>query len=439
MGEARLKLHNVGVIGGSASADLAESANVVGSGDIEYSGVLIENGNIVVKTAVAAENKFIQVASDDNSDNMAEAYLGDKSGMDIRNYGGTVDIHLANGQDNGMGSLNANGISLRGITKVQLGSGSSTIYGASDENNTIAAGDGAASVWGGGASNDTLVGNSATTKSGSVSYFYINGDGKDEIRDFTWLTSENKDLADRVNVLGAKVTGAISSGNDVIIELEHVNDRLTIKNAVGNDFIMDYGEVGAQQTLVAQVTDNYINYNGRANYLQATGRNATVVASSELDNAEIWLNNIKGDTFVGDIKGLSAANVEGRSTLVGNSNDNTITGSAGNASMWGGDQGGNDTLIGGAGADMFWYGVNNGHDVVTNVDSTDVVNLYDIGLDDIESAEITSNSITITLKESVGGDTLTVISNNSGIGFRLADDPGTTWTADQRSRNWSTK
>ena len=99
--------------------------------------------------------------------------------------------------------------------------------------------------------------------------------------------------------------------------------------------------------------------------------------------------------------------------------------------MWGGNSSSNDTLIGGNGADMFRYGLTDGHDVIQNVTSDDVINLYDVTLEDVASAEVTASAIQIT---TTTGNSLTVESRNSGAGFRLSD--GTTWTANQNTREW---
>ena len=239
------------------------------------------------------------------------------------------------------------------------------------------------------------------------------------------------------------MTGASTSGNDVIINLARSeDDRLTIKDAAGKDFVMTYGNVGAFETLVAQVNNSSLTLDGRASYYQATGRNATLTADSGLDSVEVWLNNNRDfstNTFVGDISVLNASAVEGKSTLVGNGYNNSIVGSSENSSMWGGDSHeANDTLIGGAGADWFWYGKNEGNDVISGVDENDVINLYNVNIADVEEYKnwnITNNSISFNLKD---GGSLTIQSNNSGVGFKFADDANT-YAIDQRTKEYYTK
>ena len=265
----------------------------------------------------------------------------------------------------------------------------------------------------------------------------MNGDGKDQIQDFTFLTDENGDVADKVNIYTAAVTDVQLSGNDVIISLNNEEDKLTMKNAIGKDFRVEYGDFGSANTVTAQVQETALDFNGRADYFKATGRSATLTANSSLNSADIWLNNDRNyssNTFLGDIKYLNASGIEGQSTLVGNSNNNYMIASSENSSMWGGQEATNDTLVGGAGADVFWYGKNEGSDVIQNVDGSDTVNLYDASLADLGAIDVTSNTVTIAIKDST--NVLRVQGNITGTGFRMSD--GTTYAVDG-NRNWYQK
>ena len=428
------------------SADLASSADGETAskiGTVSSQKVLVEDSNDETNTAIrieaASENDVIEVERVDEV--ITQSYMGENSGVSFAKFDESAMVNLNQGE----GMLGGEYVQFGGITKLQGGSTTNTLIGSGATNNTIVAGIGGGSIWGGGASNDTLsgVGSSLESlKATSNTFFFMNGDGKDAITDFTFLKEDNVDTADKINVHTAAVTQVdTTSEGDVIISLTNEDDKLTLKKAVGQDFIFDYVDgSGITQELTAQINTNSLDFNGRASYYQATGKNVGVTANSELSSADIWLNNdtnFSRNTFVGDIKYLNASNVEGKASLVGNSNDNIITASQGDSSMWGGDQGGNDTLVGGEGADMFWYGKNegNGHDIVTNIDGDDVVNLYDANLEDILSADVTSNEVVITMKDS--RNTLTVQGNvTSGISFKLAN--GTTYAIDS-NRNWYQK
>ena len=443
LGAATLILN---AVSSSRNADLAESADGEDSkiGTVHSQKVMIEDSNdpsgSAIRMEVASAGSVINVERVD--DVITQSYMGENSGVNL----GTFDENAIVNLNAGEGMFNGEYVRLGGITKLQGGSGVDTLIGSGSQNNTLVAGLGGGSIWGGGASNDTMSGVGSTLesiKSASTSFFFMNGDGKDMISDFTFLNDETADTADRINVYTSGVTNVDVAGNDVIISLANEADKLTLKDAVkngaGQDFRFDYVDGnGANQSLTAQVNTGTLNFDGRANYYQATGKNAAVNVNSELSSADIWLNNdgnFSNNTFVGDIKYLNASNIEGRTTLVGNGNDNYIVASKDNTSMWGGDQGGNDTLVGGDGADTFWYGKNNnGSDVITNIGGDDTINLYDIALDDISTADISSNEVAITLKD---GQTLKVQGNvTAGTNYRLTD--GAIYAVDS-NRNWYQK
>ena len=439
-GAAQLIINGVtSAITNSSSSDLAESADIV-NGDYSFARTLIENADgSVIKAAVAEDGKWIQVTSANAEDYLATAYLGTNSGIDFASYDGTVNLTLADGENFGSGNVGGTDVNVRGITKIQLGSNDASVIGAASTNNTIAAGTGNASMWGGGASNDTLIGN--TVHSGSTNFFYFDGNGRDFIQDFEFLESENHSTADRLNILNSGLSNALADGNDLVVEFGNTEDRLTIKDGIGKDIVVERGTFGSRyDSLIAQVNTTSLNYDGQANYFYALGKNATVSVSSDLYNAEVNLGD--NGSFAGDIKVLNASGVQGNTTLMGNSNDNTIFGSSENSSMWGGAIG-NDTLVGGEGLNAFFYGKNNGNDVAVNVDGNDIVNLYDISIDDIEITSETggemigNNAVTITLKDSAGGGTLTVQTSDNGTGFRMAN--GQTYVADHQNRTWSVK
>ena len=431
LGAATLLLNAV-----ASNADLAESADETDSkiGTVNSQKVLMEdaNGTNSYRMEVASAGDVINVERVDEV--ITQVYMGENSGVNLATFDESAFVNLNQGE----GLLGGEHVLFGGITKLQGGSTVSTLIGNGGANNTIVAGVGGGSIWGGGASNDTMSGVGSTfeeNKATSNSFFFMDGDGKDLITDFDFLDADNADVADRINIMSSAVTEVITSGNDVIISLTNEADKLTIKDAVGKDFNFDYGT----NSLTAQVNTNSLDFDGRASYYQATGKNAAITANSDLSNVNIWLNNDANNSnnlFLGDIKYLNAAGVEGKATLVGNSNDNVITASTDNTSMWGGDQGGNDVMIGGAGADVFWYGKNNnGNDTIMQIDGNDTVNLYDITLEDISTADIGSNEIAITLKNTgnvwrVQGDI------TGGAGFRLTD--GTTYTVDS-NRNWVQK
>ncbi len=80
---------------------------------------------------------------------------------------------------------------------------------------------------------------------------------------------------------------------------------------------------------------------------------------------------------------MDAAQVEDRTTLVGNDYNNVLIASKGDSSVWGGNSSSNDTLIGGEGADNFFYTFGNGNDSIHNAAADDTVNLFGVELEQI--------------------------------------------------------
>ena len=109
--------------------------------------------------------------------------------------------------------------------------------------------------------------------------------------------------------------------------------------------------------------------------------------------AEIWADIYTDD---GGIEAVDARDNPNDLILAGTySNSNTIYGGSGNSSLWGGYNNIDDTLVGGSGSEMFWYGKYEGYDVISNADSSDIVNLYDVSLNDIAVADTFADQIVI--------------------------------------------
>ena len=114
----------------------------------------------------------------------------------------------------------------------------------------------------------------------------------------------------------------------------------------------------------------------------------------------------------------------------GNNSANQITAGSGGSSLWGGF-GGDDILTGGSGVDNFFYGKNDGADVINNASSSDFVNLYDVSLADIISANISGSQISVSL--STGNNLQINSSENLSATFNLADG---SWKFNYSSQTW---
>ena len=389
-------------------------------GSSSYTQLLIGSDNNSVRAAITSANGNIAV--EEIADDMVTAYVGENSGVNMENYSGEVLVNLSENK----GTFDNNNVYFKGIQSLKAGSGTSTLIGSAHEKNVLMAGSGKSSMWGGGSEMDTLVGHS--DQNASTEFFFMDGDGRDQIHNFQFSTADNRATADKLNFDTSVVREIKVSGNDLIISMNNgENDILTLKDAAGKD-------VHAQNSYIevtAQIADTLLTYDGVANYYEATGKNATVEVSSDVYSAEIWLNNPA--QFYGNIKEVNASNMEGNVIIAGNDENNILRGSKGNSSLWG--AGGNDSLVGGSGSNVFWYGFAEGNDTISNANSGDTINLYNISLEQIKSAELTGRMAKFTF---TNDETLTVNSSSlEELNFQLADK--STWKANISSKTFTQK
>lgn len=84
--------------------------------------------------------------------------------------------------------------------------------------------------------------------------------------------------------------------------------------------------------------------------------------------------------------------------LAGNGKPTKIFDGSGNSTLWGGSGSVNDTIIAGPGAETFLFGKYDGSDKILGANSNDVVNLYNVTLDDVMANGVSVESKNITLK-----------------------------------------
>ena len=259
-------------------------------------------------------------------------------------------------------------------------------------------------------------------KTGSTTVFFEPGDGRDIIKDFEFLTADNSDTADKIEIGENVIKDASISRGAVFVDFEDGN-RLVIRDAVGKDF-----RIG---DLVAKVDTN-ISYDGLANCYVASGGSSLTVDST-VESAEIWLDNSHDTLFFGNIKTLDASAVKGNTSLVGNEFNNTIIAGQGDSSLWGGSSTSNDLLIGGAGKNTFFYLQGDGRDTIQGVNNGDEIILDNITLDQISEANITSGGVMINFTD---GGSLT-IDGTADVTYQLAD--GSKYSASHERLEWVSK
>ena len=239
-------------------------------------------------------------------------------------------------------------------------------------------------------------------------------DGRNTITGFGFGDNDTADtyfVGDTLDTLALDGHGNLQV-NDMLIK--NANNKIIKANYADKDWTTTFG-------------DNLI-YNKDVNLYGSDSPTTLNVDSTYTDSsAAILLDGSDGKVYY-NVKDVNASNYTGDSTLVGNDMDNILTASQGNSSLWGGS--GDDTLIGNTGYDEFHYSAGGGNDRLKNVESSDVVKLLDISLDDISSVDMNLFGVSANFKD--GGSLTTRNFNN--MTFELAD--GSRWTTDRKARTF---
>ena len=380
--------------------------------------IKLSDGKKDYNAAIAQEGRDIGVREDSE----ANLFYGDKNsktGLNFSEYAGAIEVNL----NTGLGSVNGSAAQFYNISKVTAGEGDASLIGRSGANNTLTAGTGNTSMWSA-AGRDLMVGNTSEEKSGSTTFYYLPGDGRDTITNFGFMTSANDYNADLIDITQENDVGEVylRDGN-VIIQLNNSSDDyLTVTDAQGK--YMKFNKV------IAKVDVN-ANFDELANCYVATSDNATMSLGAGIEKAEIWLDDRRtgqhGIYYLGEFKYLDAKAATGNSTLVGNDLDNVIYGGTGKNSIWGGFGYNDDTLVGGSGQNTFFFGMQNGNDTITSIKDGDIIDLTTIGLEHITATTVNSGGAKIQLSD---GSSLE-IKGTAAAEYRLND--GSTYIADHNS------
>lgn len=409
-GDAQLTF--TGMTRSSELVNLAESSDAASNlKDTSYR-LQLQAGDTTYNAAVAQAGKNIEMSSGD----LANVFYGDGSGINFSEYVGAVAVNL----NAGTGAVGGQAARFSGIDKLTAGAGNTTLTGAADMSNTLAAGTGNGQIWSN-SGNDLMIGNTDAAKTGMTTFNYLANDGQDTIAGFDFAS-------DWIDITTAnEVTSVSVRGSDVIMYInESETDYLTLAQGKGNDFKIN--------NLVAQVDDNNLEFDGLANCFVATGTNATLAVSETLDSATIWLSDgktsVHGAYYLGDITVIDGSKSAGSLILVGNELDNTILGGAGANSIYGGM--GDDVLIGGAGQNTFFFAMVNGHDVIQSANDGDVIDLGALTCADVTNAAISTNGTAIALSDG----SLLEVRSNAAVEYKTADG---TYTADHVNNQWVKK
>lgn len=261
--------------------------------------------------------------------------------------------------------------------------------------------------------------------------FYYSGkrssSGSEVTTDFKSGNNESSDVI--VITAASRLSNVKRSGKNVSLIMSNGNSIKLQTNSSSSEAIIQYSadgnnifgaKIGASDT-------KSLNYDNAVTYFQLGGNGTLNVTGSGQNN--VWLDGSQGKSFSG-INNIKATG-NGQNILAGNSANNSIVSGSGNSSLWGGAGNNSDTLIGGNGTDMFWYGKNDGEDIINNASSSDVVNLYDVRLQDITAATTFGKKTSLTFNT---GKHLQINSTeNLSPTFKLADG---SWKFNHSSRQW---
>ena len=369
-------------------------------GTISYTGTGNTGGSLNVAGQGYGDFYAANLTDANGKNNVNVGWTGEKGGM----------IDASSLTDKVLLLGNSNGVS------------DSLIGGKSRD--TIVAGNGASSLWGG-AGSDLIESNDEA----SHTIFFLEGDGNDTVTGFTTYGDSSSDNPDTMDFLGQGLTAVKNTSQG--FQLRHESGRMLLSGTytANTMFKWESGEAGGIAKIGRENAKNNLTYKAEVtNYLGSTAVDTLTIGADE-DNLEVWLDGSHGKTY-DSVEILDAGSTSGAATLAGGAGANTIIGGKGNSSLWGGSDGANDLLKGGTGEDVFFYGQNEGNDTIKNASAEDKVMLYNLGLGDLQAADIGSNKVTITQQN---GQTLNI--NGRAGEFTLSD--GSTWAADYSTKTWN--
>ena len=297
----------------------------------------------------------------------------------------------------------------------------SLIVIGNSQDNVIALGNGKNSVTGGGGSN-------ILTGGDSRDQFWSMGEGKDFVANFV---RGNGDTSDVVTLYNAPITNAYRTDTSVVLTMSNGNDVTLRTDSNSDEDILLYSLDGQNIYGAKLGAGDTLSYDSSVNFYKSDGGDGILVLNDD-NHKEIWLDGRAGISYVG-INHVVATN-NGDNVLAGNEQENILVGGdgEGSSSLWGGSGEETDYLSAGTGKTMFWYGFGQGNDVIFSNKENDVVNLYDINLNQIADAQIDDEGI---IGVFTNGQSITVYSSTElSAEFQLAN--GEKYRYNRSSSSW---
>ena len=269
----------------------------------------------------------------------------------------------------------------------------------------------------GGTSDDTMSGGT-----GADTFYFYKGHGDDTITDFS--TTEGDII--NLNCLGGEITFA-----EIQAAMTDVTDDTTTMDVDETATVIDLSAWGGGSITLEGVASTDLTASmfslpggGTTRYIVGNSEDETLTGShgSDLMFGEEGSDTISGgggnDRLFGGEGDDTIDGGEGDDWILGGEGADTLTGGAGDDTLIGGE--GDDTLTGGTGADTFVFGEDNGADTITDFDTAnDKIHLT--SLDQTITWSQLSSKIT-----AVEDDTTTTEVDESGTSIDLSDWGGGT-------------
>ena len=269
----------------------------------------------------------------------------------------------------------------------------------------------------GGTSDDTMSGGT-----GADTFYFYKGHGDDTITDFS--TTEGDVI--NLNCLGGEITFA-----ELQAAMTDVADDTTTMDVDETATVIDLSAWGGGSITLEGVASTDLTASmfslpdgGTTRYIVGNSEDETLTGShgSDLIFGEEGSDTISGgggnDRLFGGEGDDTIDGGEGDDWILGGEGTDTLTGGAGEDTLIGGE--GDDTLTGGTGADTFVFGEDSGADTITDFDTaSDKIHLT--SLDETITWSQLSSKIT-----AVEDDTTTTEVDESGTSIDLSDWGGGT-------------
>ncbi len=352
------------------------------------------------------------VKAGDDGQSFYAASLVDADGMNRVNVGWT-------GEDGGM--IDATSLTEKVLLLGNSKAAKDTLMGGKGAD-TLKAGSGTSSLWGG-SGNDILISSSEN----SNEIFFLTGDGRDTVQGFTTYSSDTSDTADVLNFFGNSITGVEMTDKGLKLHNGDSNMLVTSSYDENTMFRWKDGEAEGIAKVGKNDSANSMNYDASVtNYIGGKGIDSVKLGSDD-GAVNVWMDGSNGSASYDSIEILDASSSKSDATLAGGLGKETIVGSRGLSSLWGGMGSSADVLIGNGQTDFF-YGLGNGNDSISG-HRGDTVDLFDMKLSDLTSAVIDTANRRVIFT-TTAGDKVTV---SGGVeSFKIE---GHTYTTSYSSSN----